>query len=357
MEFKPLFYSFLILCIIVFIEVLVNIRKNSLLKILFLLIISSLFVMNYFAYNDITSRTQLVLVKSMRIVYLCSALIAIIHLLSPKIPKWVIILCACSVSFMVGIRLYYFSQINIERQLLGDSLVFSVANEFYSQLIVARIILLCVLIIAAGLTVYYYRHFLNNSNKDNIYYKRLSFWILSQIIPFLVLVGFGILLIARIFYAPLSPYLFSFFSCTIILSILFRPKFLNYAQVGLALVPIQKHQGPVLSPQLFNKIVFADFYYLDKEASIGQLSEKLQTTETNLREYLQQEYGMGINDFLNKYRINYMLDLLNDPESKNFTIEHLSQKSGFPSRSTMYRAYSKFHGGNPSDYINKLIRS
>jgi AraC-like DNA-binding protein len=160
--------------------------------------------------------------------------------------------------------------------------------------------------------------------------------------------------ILNVFQKSPSGFLFAFFSFTILLSILFRPKFLNKAQSTLAFIPIQKMNGPAFSPQAFNNIFFHDFYYLQKDGSLGNLTEKLQTTETNLREYLQEEYGMGINDLLNKHRIAYMVELLNDPKNRQFTVEHLSQLSGFPSRSTMYRAFSKFHGGNPSDYINQL---
>jgi AraC-like DNA-binding protein len=104
---------------------------------------------------------------------------------------------------------------------------------------------------------------------------------------------------------------------------------------------------------LFNGIFFNDYYYLEKDASLVQLAEKLGSTEAVVRDHLQEEYGMGINDLVNKFRTAYMVDLLNDPKNKEFTIEYLSQKAGFPSRSTMYRAFSKFHGGNPSDYFNQ----
>ncbi len=310
--------------------------------------------MNYFSYVDITNRVQFILVKSMRMVYVCSTLLVIVHLLSPNIPRWIKGMVAFSLTFLIGIRLYYFRQIDIERHLSGNNLVFTVSNEFYNPSGLLRICVLCLLMLAAAITLYYYREFSNKSYYDNIYYKRLSKWIISLIVPFLILIGFGVLLIIHVFQEALSPYLFSFFSCTIILSILFRPKFLNNAQVGLAFLPIQKQGGPLLSSQLFNKVFFHEFFYLDKDASIVQLACKLESSENNVREYLQQEYGMGINDFLNKYRINYLLDLLNDKRNKDFTIEYLSQKAGFPSRSTMYRAYSKFHGGNPSDYLNKL---
>jgi len=36
---------------------------------------------------------------------------------------------------------------------------------------------------------------------------------------------------------------------------------------------------------------------------------------------------------------------------KSYTLEELSEKSGFGSRSSMNRAFKKFHGGSPSDLM------
>lgn len=354
MEFKPLYYSCLVLCLIIFLEVLINIRKNSLLKVSFLVIIACLFVMNFYSYNDISDRGQLILIKTTRGIYLSSVLMAIIHLVSPKIPRWIVWLCVCSMVFFTAARIYNYNIIDFDQQVHNTNVIFSSGKEFYSPQYLMRTLIFAVLTIVCGITAYYYHRFLKKPHKDNIYYRQLSVWITFIIAPYLLLIMFGMLWLLNIVNETPATYLFTFFSLTTLLAILFRPKFLNSAQSTLAFTPIQKMVGPTLSSQSFNNLVFQDFYYLQKDASLPQLADKLQTTETNVREYLQHEFGMGINDFLNKQRITYLLQLLNDPRNRQFTIEHLSQKAGFPSRSTMYRAFAKFHGGNPSDYVEKL---
>jgi AraC-like DNA-binding protein len=313
-----------------------------------------MFVMNYFSYNDITNRAQLILIKTCRGVYLTGVLMTIIHLVSPKIPRWIVWLCICSMVFFTGARIYNYNIIDFEQQAHNANLIFSSGKEFYSTQYFMRSMIFAVITIVCGITGYYYYRFLKKPHKDNIYYRQLSVWITFIIAPYIMLILFGMFWILNIIHETPATYLFSFFSVTTLLAILFRPKFLNKAQSTLAFIPIQKMTGPSLSSQSFNNLVFQDFYYLQKDASLSQLAEKLQTTETNVREYLQHEYGMGINDFLNKQRITYLLQLLNEPVNRQFTIEHLSQKAGFPSRSTMYRAFAKFHGGNPSDYLEKL---
>jgi AraC-like DNA-binding protein len=250
-------------------------------------------------------------------------------------------------------RFYFYNLIDLEQQSGNANLIFSSAREFYAPQNFSRSIVLCLLLIVSGITIYYYQRFLKKPHKDNIYYRQLSVWIVFIVAPYLMLILFGLLWLTNMVQQVPSSFMFTFFSLTSLLAILFRPKFLNNAQSTLAFMPIQKMAGPPLSSQSFNNLVFQDFYYLKKDASLTQLAEKLQTTETNVREYLQQEFGMGISDFLNKHRISYLLDLLNDPKNRQFTIEYLSQKAGFPSRSTMYRAFSKFHGGNPTDYLER----
>jgi AraC-like DNA-binding protein len=355
MEFKPVFYSLLVLCLIAFFEVLITMRKRSMLKICFIILTVALFIMNYYSYVGITNRIEFILVKSMRVIYVTSLMLAIIHLVSPKIPRSIIIFTSISVCVLIGLRIYFYNQINLEGRGSFSNIIFSVGNELYHPFQLARYIVMFVVLVATSLIFYYYRQFFLKQNTENIYYNQLSRWIISLVVPFFLLAIFAILAVLNLIHETIiTPYLFSFFSCTTILSILFRPKFLNRSRVGLAFINMNRQAGPNFTTHSFNHVFFNEYYYLDKNASIAQLAEKLNTTETDLREFLQQEYGMGINDFLNKHRIGYMVDLLNDPGNKDFTIEYVSQKAGFPSRSTMYRAFSKFHGGNPTDYIANL---
>ena len=105
MEFKPLYYTCLVLCLIIFFEVLINIRKNSLLKVAFLIVIACLFVMNYFSYNDVTDRFQIILIKTTRGVYLSAVLMTIIHLVSNKIPRWIVWLCITAMTTLAATRI------------------------------------------------------------------------------------------------------------------------------------------------------------------------------------------------------------------------------------------------------------
>ena len=227
MEFRHLFYVNLILCIITFFEVLFTIRKNTLIKICFLLIVSSLFVMNFYSFIPVTNKLQLVLVKCMRIVYACSTMLAIIQLVTPKIPTWIIGITIFSVSFLVGLRIYYFDQILMDSQAPVSTQVFTVGPEFQPTIPGLRYIVFALVFLITGIIYYYYRQFLFKINSENIYYRHFCRWIIAMVLPFFLLVIFGVLGNLRIIEPGITPYLFSVFSFIIIFSILYRPKLLN----------------------------------------------------------------------------------------------------------------------------------
>jgi magnesium-transporting ATPase (P-type) len=154
-------------------------------------------------------------------------MLAIIRLVTPKIPRWIIGITMLSVFFLIGMRIVYFSEIAMESQTAFSSQIFSVGPEHSSPTLVMRYAVFALATLMTALTFYYYRQFFLQMNKEDIHYKHLSRWIISMVVPFFLLVIFGMLGTLHVFQQSASPYLFSLFSCIIIFSILFRPKLLN----------------------------------------------------------------------------------------------------------------------------------
>jgi uncharacterized membrane protein YfcA len=227
MEPRLFFYVNLVLSAIVFLEVLFTFRKNSFLKVYFLLIIGSLFAMNYFACTGVTTRLRFIVAISMRIVYVVSTILAIIHLVNAKIPRWFILLIVFSVPIMIGTRVYYYDQIDIEKLSQLPNPVFSVGSELYTPKLGARYTIFALAITAIIITYYYYRQFLMRINRESPYYKQITRWIISLVIPFFLLTIFSILGNLGMFSQMVSSYLFSFFNCIILFSFLLRPRIMN----------------------------------------------------------------------------------------------------------------------------------
>lgn len=227
MDFKPIFFAYLVLCAIAFVEVLIKVRTFSLLKICLLLMIASLFVMNYFSFFPVSNRLQLVFVKSMRLVYVSSTMLAVVYLVNRSIPRWVTGFTVLAVVVCVGVRILYYDELAVNSYMHSAGEIFSVGPEFHSPIPFARYSILALAAVGAGLTFYYYRRFFLHMDRGDRYYRHLAGWLVSMVVPFFLLIIFGVLGIMEGFQRWMSPYLFLVFSTVIIFSILLRPKILN----------------------------------------------------------------------------------------------------------------------------------
>ncbi len=69
---------------------------------------------------------------------------------------------------------------------------------------------------------------------------------------------------------------------------------------------------------------------------------------------INKEYGMNFNDFVNQYRVSFFKELLLEAKYHQWTLEAISNQAGFNSRTTFIRAFTKFEGCSPSEYLKFL---
>jgi YesN/AraC family two-component response regulator len=139
----------------------------------------------------------------------------------------------------------------------------------------------------------------------------------------------------------------------IIIFILYRPKFLDddrYANSFNRL--LVKSKGILFKD--FEFLFYFNHYYLNPKASLDDFALKLNHSKEEVVDFLKNEMDENFTDLLNQNRIEYFKELLKAKKYESFTIEALSEMSGFGTRRTMYSAFNKFVGMTPSDYINTL---
>jgi AraC-like DNA-binding protein len=95
--------------------------------------------------------------------------------------------------------------------------------------------------------------------------------------------------------------------------------------------------------------------YLKRGLTISEVSVKLNISPRNISFILNNHLGVGFNDFVNKYRVNALIEKLTVDYLKNYTLESLAKEVGFSSGRTLHRAFLKCHGISPSDYINRIV--
>jgi AraC-like DNA-binding protein len=197
--------------------------------------------------------------------------------------------------------------------------------------------------------------FKNRKFNTNLYETKIKRWALGYIICLLVLGFVNFLLLISLNKHTLVIYNDTMITSFIhrflfILFILFRPKFLDDDKYSTAFNQVLfKTKG--LSFKDFEFIFYSNHYYLLPDANIDDLALKLNTSKSDLSHFLRDEIEENFAELLNKNRVEYLKELLKAKKYESFTIEALSEMSGFNNRRTMYNAFNKHVGMTPSEFI------
>ncbi|MEI6143959.1 MAG: helix-turn-helix domain-containing protein, partial [Mariniphaga sp.] len=90
--------------------------------------------------------------------------------------------------------------------------------------------------------------------------------------------------------------------------------------------------------------------FLNPEFSVNDLAGMLLTNVKYASILINQEYGVNFHDFVNQLRVKYACHLLSDCANDHLSFIHIAEKSGFTSKSTFYRVFSKMMGMSPVAY-------
>ncbi len=129
----------------------------------------------------------------------------------------------------------------------------------------------------------------------------------------------------------------------------------------VAKLPREKRQAPLHDPQIqeikerLQKLIQEDKVFLKKRYTITELSGQLQISVHLLSAFINQQFGMNFNDFINRLRIAYSKELIDNGNATQLNIFGLAAKCGFNNRNTFTTAFKKYTGKCPSEYLNKNL--
>lgn len=95
--------------------------------------------------------------------------------------------------------------------------------------------------------------------------------------------------------------------------------------------------------------------YHDPELTLTSLANSVNISRNQLSEIINTGTGGNFYDFVNKYRVEEVKQLMQNPKFKDFTILAIAFEAGFPSKSTFNSIFKKFTGLTPSVYRNGLL--
>ena len=188
----------------------------------------------------------------------------------------------------------------------------------------------------------------------NIYFKKIQIWTFCF---FMVIVSNLIISLFSIIFDVPSQFkggITITLALVMLLIILYRPNFINRngSKISLGYLFNKIDFSSKLNEINFTFHFYTNLYYKNKKADVAEFSDILGVSKDILIKYIYFKYSMSFDELLNKSRVEYFVEIIKDPEYKNYTVEALALEVGFSSRQRFYQPFKKYHGGNPSDLID-----
>lgn len=93
--------------------------------------------------------------------------------------------------------------------------------------------------------------------------------------------------------------------------------------------------------------------YLNSKLAIHEAASALNTSDTELSQLLNVNFGINWTNFVNTYRINEFKSMLTSNNLSRYTLRALSEKCGFTSKTTFYRVFKQTTGMTPREYCRQ----
>lgn len=94
--------------------------------------------------------------------------------------------------------------------------------------------------------------------------------------------------------------------------------------------------------------------YLQAKCPINDIAKQLDITPKQLSNALKVICKQNYNEFINNYRINHSIHLIQNGAVENMTLEAIAKASGFGSKTTFFEAFRKTHNTSPFQYHERL---
>jgi AraC-like DNA-binding protein len=191
----------------------------------------------------------------------------------------------------------------------------------------------------------------------------------SSLIAFILLATIALVyknIYADEFIYHLPDYIFA--SCFFIIStyLLTHPSifaglpFIKYKETASNLILNQTDSIPYIEQDYSKEIDIIEQYFkinkpfLKKGLNISQVAVEINISSKLISFIINQHFEMRFNDFINKYRIEYIKEKINEKFLDSYTLNSLSADAGFSNSTTFITAFKKIENCTPSEYLLKI---
>jgi len=104
-----------------------------------------------------------------------------------------------------------------------------------------------------------------------------------------------------------------------------------------------------------NKFIVTRKKFTDTALSLESLASNFNISTSLLSQLINKFSDSNFTDYINKYRVAQVKELLIDEDYTNYTILSIGLESGFNSKSTFYTAFKKHTNLTPAEYKKELF--
>lgn len=87
--------------------------------------------------------------------------------------------------------------------------------------------------------------------------------------------------------------------------------------------------------------------------NVGELARRLNLPLRYVAQVLREHYTLDFNDYINLFRVKYILSLIESDQYRGLTLEAMAQEGGFSSPTAFFTAFTKLMGVTPAQYLNQ----
>lgn len=95
--------------------------------------------------------------------------------------------------------------------------------------------------------------------------------------------------------------------------------------------------------------------YKQRDLKITQISMILQTNRTYISNLINTEFNSTFSDFVNRYRVAEARKLLADSKQQNYSLNYVSEASGFGSVNSFIRIFRESEGITPGKFRDRIF--